>query len=235
MSFVHRFDKVPILLIMILGACVWYLLFKDTGDYTHNKAITQIFIVFFLYFVGEAVFWNARYHMPQVTVNGLSGSFNHRPVVVGDYAIYSLGETIKPVYVSGKLSGEPTLIVPVAHIKRAGKYHVGLTFVKITPLLNLPKHVFKYLFAHQRDFNIDDIYFGKYTEEFTQNHIDELPDIESLTENFNRQINERDQIIEGNDDIILEKVKFAREVTKEKKPILNVFKRKDSADQETGG
>lgn len=201
-------NVVPKIFVVILLICIWYLIRRNSGEYYINKGLFEILIVSFLYFTGEYLIWMFRYYRPHVCVNGFSGSIEGRPRIEGDYAIFACGYTDKPIAISGKLA---TLVVPKDHIKKAGRNYVGLTYVKWWPLLNLPHQVSHFLYHHEDQYNTQNIFFGYYSEEFLKAN-EKLPKMIREKTNYERLINERDRFIEGDDDLLIEKMKTAKEL-----------------------
>lgn len=214
-------------------AILYYVFRKDAGDYTINKGVIEIMAVAFAIISGQTVLWISRYYMSQVTVNGFSGSILGRPVLLKDahnisWVIFNTGEFLEPFHGKGKLA---TLVVPRSQINRSGKNYVGLTFVRKTPIKNLPTVVHSFLVHNQKDYNLNVIYFGKYSEQFIHQN-PEITDFEAQVQNLYSQVNMRDDLLEGRNDILIEHKKFAEEMTDSKSRWTDVFRRKPEADKE---
>lgn len=212
---------------IILIMLIWYWFRKDAGDYYIHKPKFEILCALALYYATEFVIWKGRYYMSQVCVNNFSGSILGRPIPKGKYAIFNCGEVIDPIHFRGKIA---TLVVPKDQLRKAGRNYVGLTFVKKTPLLLLPTVVHRFLYHHESEYNLDNVYFGEYSEKFLEAN-EELPDYEEEKLNMQKQLNVRDRMIEGDDDLMVEKVKTAGEMRGDK-PWWSFMKRKKDDDDE---
>lgn len=197
--------------IIIFGLAVWILIRRGAGEYFVKKALLEVGVILLLIFAGEYAFWFFRYYMPHVTANGFCGSIGARPYVVGDYAIFPCGEVYEPFHLQGKLH---TLVVPKKHVLRSGRNFISLIQVKKTPMIQLPEEVHRFLYHNQEKFNIAQIYYGEYTEEFRHEN-EVLPDFEEERANLRKQINMRNRIIEGDNDMLVEVMKTARELGQE--------------------
>jgi hypothetical protein len=176
--------------------------------------LTEVFVVGFLLIAGQTVLWVSRYFMPHVAVNGFSGSILGRPVLRKDdreiiWCIFNTGESLEPFHFRGKIA---TLVVPYSQMNKAGRNYVGRTFVRRTPWKNLPHVVKTYLTNHSKDFNTDNIYFGVADEEFLHKNPD-VENYEAYIEQLNRQINLRNDLLEGRNDELVEMKKFAEEMS----------------------
>lgn len=224
-------------LVMLIFFAVLYFIFRakiqQAGDYSITKPIVEIFVVIFLIFTSQTVVWISRYYMPKVAVNNFSGSILGRPVVIKDrydqsWALFNTGEYLEPFHGKGKLA---TLVIPLEHLRQAGKNFLGLTFVRIIPAKKLPPVVYSYLMHHSVDYNLQRVYFGKFTEEFQQDNPEAI-DYELQIQSLQQQINLRDDLLEGRNDELVEMKKFAEEMSGSKQKWYEIFKRKESADKE---
>jgi len=224
-------SKVPFGLLLLLACALYYMLMRGRGDYFINKALFEVFVVGSLYAFCEYGFWVSRYKQPHVTVAGHCGSIQGRPHVVGDWAIFPCGFALYPVPLPGKIS---TLVVPKNQIRKAHRSFTGLTSVKPTPLLNLPPEVNSYVEGAGDTFNKENIFFGRYSEQFILDNYDTLPDFEEERENLNRQINVRNALLRGNKDILTEELDMLKEFSNKGKPLLERIglKRQKKADEE---
>jgi len=207
------------LLLMILIMGVWYLIRRNSGDYIINHGLFEILLFWTLYASGEYILWRSRYFMSFVVCTGHSGSVGERPDVVGDYAIFACGEVYDPVHVRGKIS---TLVLPKKSIVRAGRNYISRVFVKKYPILSLPPEVHRYLYRRSNDFNIYNIYFGRWSEEFILEHKEDIPEFEEEVSNLCQAINKRDRIVEGDDDLMIEKIEAYKKLA-ESKPAFPFF------------
>jgi hypothetical protein len=226
-------DNVMKFLMFVVLAIVYWYIRKDSGDYSLSKGIFEIIVVVFAWIAGQTVIWISRYNMPSVTVNNFSGSTLGYPVVVfGDdgqkWAIFNTGEYLKPFHGRGKLA---TLIVPANQVHSVGRNFVAKTFVQKINLNELPHQVYQYLKHYESDFNIEVVYFGKYDEPFIHKN-PEVEDYESQIVRYNQQINIRNDLLEGRNDMLLESKRFADEMTGNKTTLLDIFKRKKESDEE---
>ena len=226
---------VKILIFCFIG-CVYYLIRKDSGDYYINKGIMEVLVIGCLILFSQTVMWVSRYYMPQVTVNGHTGSILGRPIVVkssgvsrpGDsstiqkqYSVFNTGESLEPFHIRGKLS---TLVVPKEQIHRSGQNYIGRVFVRKVQYESLPPEVYSYLQHHSGDFNTEVIYYGEYSEEYTFNNPDTI-DYQAQITKLNSQINIRNDIIEGRNDLLVEMKKMAEEVSGSNKKWYEVLRR----------
>jgi hypothetical protein len=229
-------------LLFVFGACIYYMVRRDAGDYYINKGIVEIFCAGFLMISSQTIMWVSRYYMPHVAVNGHSGSILGRPVVVKgsgykntnqetinpEWSIFNTGESLEPFHMRGKLS---TLVVPTNQILRAGSNYIGRVFVRKVPFDSLPPEVYSYLVHHGSDYNKDVIYFGMYSEEFTFDNPDAI-DHQSQVAKLNGQINFRNDLLEGRNDSLIEMKKMAEEVTGSNKKWYEALRRPKDADEE---
>lgn len=134
-------------------------------------ALVLIFAFIFFWGAGKWIVWMSRYKSYQVNVNGCHGSVYGKPEYVPDpscgagfvWAVFNLGHSTFPISLRGKLG---TLVVPGNQVYPAGKGFVGLTLVQKWSLGSLPYPVQRFLRKNEADFNLDNIYFGKYSQEF---------------------------------------------------------------------
>lgn len=180
-------------------------------EYFIHKGLLWSLIILLLFFASIYVIWLSRYYSNHVTCNGFSGSIDGRPVIVGDWCIFACGTAKYPVYIEGKLA---TLIIPKIHVNRAGRNYVSKTLVSRFPFENLPHDIGSYIYHNRDHYNLKNIYFGKFSEEFVHNN-PEILDYEDKIEKLQRAVNERNLIIERDHDIVVEKVKVAKEIVKD--------------------
>ena len=75
------------------------------------------------------------------------------------------------------------------------------------------------------------IYYGKYSEEFKHEN-PEISDVEAQMNSLHSQVNLRDDIIEGRNDMLIEMKKFSEEMVGQKQGgFLGILKRRPEADQ----
>ncbi len=229
MAIKDTLDIVPRWAYIAFGLILYYLFRRNSGEYFINKALFEIIIFCLLYFASEFSFWYYRYFMPHVVTNNFTGSIGGRPVPVGDYFIFQCGEVFDPIHLKGKLA---TLVVPKNHMVRAGKNYMSRVFVQKRTLVQFPEIIQRYIYHHSDNFNINNMFFGEYTEEFL--HInEELPEYLEERANFNKQINIRNRMIEGDNDLLVEQMETARELgEKSKFSGFLPFKKKKVEDEE---
>lgn len=215
-------------LIFVFVIILWAIIRRNDGEYYINKGLVEIGGACLIYFGSEYAFWFFRYYMPHVTVDGFCGSIGKRPYIVGDYAIFPCGEVFQPVHLEGRIH---TLVVPKRQIKRAGRNYIALTKVKKTPILQLPENVHRFLYHNQTDFNVKHIFYGEYTEKFIQEQ-EELPDFTEEIANYRRQVNIRNRMVEGDNDLLIEQMKAARELGEDKKFFGFLKKKKDEGENQ---
>ena len=202
-------------LLILLAAVIYAIVRRNAGQYYVNKGLQEEIIFFLFFFSSLYMFWFFRYWMPHVTCHNFSGSIGRDPYVVGKYCIFPCGEVFEPVHMKGKLH---TLVLPKAHVKKVGRNFIAPNYVKKTPLLNLPEDVHRFIYRRPEEFNMDIIFAGEYTEKFIKDHSDPLaveetlPDFIEEKENLNRRVNIRNRMIEGDNDLLVEQMKAAREL-----------------------
>lgn len=165
-----------------------------------DRSIVWFGVIFVLYFGSEFLIWASRYYMPQVTVNGHSGSIYGRPHIVGEWAIFGTGVNFLPFPMPFRLG---TLVVPRKHLMRAGPNIVGLTHVSKCDVHELPEKVYDYCTKNKGEFNINNVYFGSYTEYFIKLH-EHLPNYLVEIKKLNRRINTLADLFEGKYDSMTE-------------------------------
>lgn len=148
--------------------------FPDWLWYFPPSIVHIAFIIFFLSF-GKSIIWRSRYLAPQVTVNGCHGSIRAVPEYIPDksmgkgldgnvfkWAVFNLGYSHFPP-LRGKLK---TLVVPADQLKRVGDSFNGMTLVSLRPLTSLPSPVTAYFREAVGEYNLDSIYYGKYSQHY---------------------------------------------------------------------
>lgn len=219
--------------IFVFIAIVYYIFRRNAGDYFINKGIVEIFVVAMIILAGQTVIWVSRYFMPHVAVNGFSGSILGRPTILKDtygveWCVFNTGDALQPFYMRGKLA---TLIVPKSQVNKAGRNYVAKTFVKQTPVTLIPPVVYRYLQHSPGEYNMHKVYFGKFSEKFI--HDDpKVAEYEAHIQNLQKQINLRDDLLEGRNDELVEMKKFAEEMSGSKRKWYEIFHRKEEADRE---
>ena len=156
-------------------------------------SVVLAFVLIFGSNFGKYILWKARYRCYQVCVNGCHGSIYGKPEFIPDstmgegfmWAVFNLGHSTFPVSLRGKLA---TLIVPADQLYSAGKSFIGLTLVQKWALNILPPDVSTFLRRNEEDFNLDNIYFGKYSQTFIDNSGKEM--------SLNSQINAKNSEID---------------------------------------
>jgi hypothetical protein len=233
MDNVDQNDLTTSAFLFIFVAIVYYFIRRSAGEYLVSKPIAEVFIIAFLVISSQTVLWISRYKMPHVTVNNFSGSILGRPIVLQDnygikWALFNTGEFLEPFHGRGKLA---TLVVPFNQLKRAGRNYVGMAFVRRTPLRFLPPIVNKYLRFQAIDYNLKNIFFGKFSEDFEHAN----PDITSYEEkisSLHSQVNFRDKLIEGNNDEIIEQIELGKKLSGQDDKWWKAFRRSPEADKE---
>ncbi len=183
-------------------------------------AVVLIAGFLFLSSIGRYILWKARYKSYQVVVNGCHGSIYGKPDYVPDssvkkgfcWAVFNLGHSTFPVSLRGKLA---TLVIPADQIYSAGKSFMGLTLVQKFPLGGLPPKVNFFLRKNKEDFNLDVIYFGKYSQKFIDNSGDET-DLSSQITAKDTLINVLNKTIEHDFGNFEEIKEFADRMTRDK-------------------
>lgn len=165
-------------------------LFVDL-KYYFPYAIVHVVAVLWFISIGTGIIWRSRYRGHHVTVNGVSGSIYGPPEYVPDpsmgkgfhWAVFNLGFSMLPP-LRGKLG---TLVVPADQLYVAGKNYVGLTLAVRWPLGLVPNRVNFFLRQNEGDYNLNKIYFGKYSQQFIDNSGQE--------KDLNEQIKAKDSLI----------------------------------------
>lgn len=176
------------------GFLIYFLLMKKfypDGRYFFPYSIVHILGILWFMSIGKSILWRSRYSSYHVCVDGIHGSIFGKPEYVPDpsvgkgfhWAIFNLGFSLFPP-LRGKLA---TLVVPADQIFPAGKNFVGTTLVRRWQFDLLPHVVSSYLRDNSSDFNVDKIYFGKYSRYFVDNSGKEL--------DLNTQIQAKDSLI----------------------------------------
>jgi len=214
------------ILTFLLFASIYYLIRRGSGSYFINKGLLEIFVVAFLIVSGSSIVWISRYYMPHLTLNNFSGSILGRPIVLKDkdgfeWAVYNTGESLNPVHLKGKLM---TVVVPWRQINLTGQNHVGKTFVRLAPLSFLPPVVHTFLINNKEDYNLDKIKFGRNSEEFRHKNF-EIEDYEAEMDTLHSQINLRNDLLQGRNEIFEEQLEFAKKMSSGKRSIFDVFRR----------
>lgn len=212
----------------IVALCVWPFIRRNAGQYFINKGLLEIMVVGLLFFSAEYMFWFYRYYMPHVVCNGFSGSILGRPKIRGDYAIFKCGEVTRPIHLEGNLH---TLVLHIKTLKRVGKNYISTAVANKIPYIQLPEKVYREIYNNASDYNTNKIYIGEYSEEFIDDNID-LPDFIEEKKNLNRAINIRNKIIEGDNDLLIEQMKTARELGEESWYKKFLPKKKDKEEDE---
>lgn len=229
-------------LLFVFFCCVYYLVRCDGGEYYINKGITEIFIFSFLALSSQMVLWISRYYMPKVVVNGHNGSILGKPIIikgsgsknnesdpiVENWAIFNTGESLEPFHLRGKLS---VLVIPFDTLKTAGSNYISRVFVRRTPVMSLPSEVYSFLVHNSIDYNLENVYFGKFSEDFVDQNPD-IMDYEAYIGKMNHQLNLRNDMLEGRNDMLIEMKKFAEEMSGDKKRWYDVLRRSKRADDD---
>lgn len=212
-----------------------YLFFRRDGNpIVWPPGYTEVFVIILIWIASETVIWVSRYKLSQVTVNGSHGSFLGEPIEITDkssnvWCIFGLGESLYPFPTKGKIE---TLVVPKVQLNKAGNNWVGLTFVKKTPLTYLPNEVFSFLMRAEDKYNLNNIFFGFCDVGFVHQNPDSH-DLQSENEQLTNQLNTRDAMLEGRNDVYVDQLEFARELAgQDKKPFFGLFQRNKKADEE---
>ena len=174
-------DWLKIFVILVFAGLIIYLgnRFYPDMKWYFSPSLVIIVGTFFFWNFGRAILWKSRYNSYQVNVNGCHGSIYGNPEYIRDdsvrkgfvWAVFNLGHSTFPVSLRGKLK---TLVVPADQLFPAGKGFNGQTLVQKYPLGSLPYPVHSYLRHNKNDFNLDNIFFGKYSQEYKDNSGNEL-------------------------------------------------------------
>jgi hypothetical protein len=189
-------------------------------------AIVIIFGLVFAYGSGKWIIWRSRYYAYQVNVNGCHGSIYGKPEYIRDdsvrkgfvWAVFNLGHSTFPISLRGRLA---TLIVPADQIHEAGKGFNGVTLVHRTPIGNLPYPVHSFLRHNSDSYNLDVVYFGKYSKEYLDNSGLEN-DLNSQIESLNYLIGIYQKTIE-HDFSHIEEIKVLSGLLAEKKGMVKAI------------
>lgn len=216
-----------------LALGIYWFIRKDAGDYRVKKCTFEVIVALFVLSMGQAAFWISRYYMSRVTVNGFNGSILGVPVIIKDktgvdWAIFNTGNCQYPVPMRGKLA---TLVVPLCQLHQVGSNFIGTVFARRTPFRSLPNQVYLYLVHNKQDYNLTNVFFGYYNE-LLQSEDPELMDLHQILADKESQLNQRDDIIEGRFDTLVEIKKFADELTGNNFSLGKLLRRKKTADDE---
>lgn len=219
-----------------IGLLIWMAIRQNAGTYYISKNKAEIIVLGLSYFTGLYFFWFYRYWMPHVVCNGFSGSFGLRPEPIGDYFVFGCGEVFDPVHIKGKIH---TLVVPKRHMTKVGRNYVSVVRVKKTPLLNIPEDPARFLYHNKGNYNVDNIFYGEYSEEFMEANVnplkldEDLPKFMEERENFQRAINIRNRKIEGDNDLFEEVMETASRLGRRKtwKDFIPALKDKEEGEE----
>lgn len=229
-------DVLTSVVIWILVAVVYYFVrvkFQNAGQSGLNTAIVEIGFAALCISSGKVAVWFSRYYMPKVCVNNFSGSILGKPVSIKDdngvdWAIFNTGESLEPVHLRGKLA---TLIVPLSAIKELGSNWAGSVFVKKTPLNFTPPVAYNYLVHHSEDYNLENVYFGKFSTDFETTE-PVISDYEEKIQALHSQINFRNDIIENRNDQLFEMYELGKKLSGNEKRWYDFLKRSKTADEQ---
>jgi hypothetical protein len=242
-------DSLSPVLVFIFFSILYYLVranIQEAGFYEIRQPAVEIFVIAFLIVSGQTIMWISRYFMPHVAVNGFSGSILGRPTYISQkykskdkdnqektldytYAVFNTGESLEPFHIKGKLA---TLIVPSVALKRAGQNYLASTFVKKFPVKFLPPDVYNYLIHHENDYNLENIYFGNFDEEFASENPD-VTNFQDLLDASHSQTNFLRNILEGRNDDIKEVYELGKTLAgNDDKWYQKLVRRSKTADEE---
>lgn len=227
-------EQLPKILVFIFAAIIYFVFrhyIQGAGQYGISKPIVEIFVIIFIYFSTSSIIWVSRYYMPHVAVNNFSGSILGRPIVINQqyrlkdklvnfsFAVFNTGEFLEPFHGKGKIA---TLVVPFTQLKSVGRNWIGTTFVKKFPLKLLPPNVYNYLIHHKSEFNLENIYYGKYSEDFISSN----PDVEMLEQQLEasyQHTNFLRDILERRNDDLIEMTELGKKLSGSEKPWYSAF------------
>ncbi|GAF78775.1 unnamed protein product, partial [marine sediment metagenome] len=73
------------------------------------------------------------------------------------------------------------------------------------------QEIARFLMRNEDDYNLKNVYFGKYAEEYLHNH-PEIVKFETELAEINNQLNLRNATLEGRNDMVVEQINLAREL-----------------------
>lgn len=186
-----NFFKIGIWILVFIGYFFLIRYMYPDGKYFFPFAVIHILAFLWFASIGKSVIWRSRAKGYQVTCDGVSGSIYGKPEYVADpsmgkdfhWAVFNLGYSHLPP-LRGKLG---TLVVPADQVYPAGKNYVGLTLVQKYPFARLPSPVQFFLRRNKGDFNVENVFYGKYSQQFIDNSGVEL--------SLNEQIEAKNSLI----------------------------------------
>jgi hypothetical protein len=167
------------------------------GKYYFPYSIPWIFGIIWFVSVGKSILWRSRYYGHHVCVDGIHGSIYGKPDFVPDpsmnsdldknfhWAVFNLGFSLLPP-LRGKLG---TLVLPANQLYEAGKNYIALTLCRKWELSQLPHAVSSHLRDNSNDYNLENIYYGKYSRNFIDNS--------GMESDLNTQIRTKDALIDS--------------------------------------
>jgi hypothetical protein len=205
------------LLIFLAIAVLWYAVrpYLAAGiglpeSYVVKKgAVMEIIIISLIILAGSYLIWHSRYISDQFIADGIHGSIIGSPTPIGPWAVFRLGVAYNPIYIPG----DCVAVVPRCNVYRVGHNYVAGTKVRKTPDSFLPVIVSRELFREKSKYALDNVYFGRFDNQFIMEHKNEnIEELQEMLENSQAGSNMRDRHIEGNDDLLSEKMHLGKEL-----------------------
>jgi hypothetical protein len=217
--------QITTILIFIVVA-VWIYIRKDAGTYAIQKYAVELFVVYALYITGEYFVWNGRYKSPSVTCNNFTGSTALRPEIIGEYCVFATGAVYNPELFfafPGKLA---TLILPVKCVTKVGRNYVSKVYARRVTPTRVPVEVYRHILKHKDKYNSEEVWFGNWTEDYILNHKDTVPKYDEEVSNLRDEVNKRNLLLEGQNEMILEEVSTAHDIAEKRRGLPFIVKPK---------
>ena len=202
-------------------------------------AVMHVFVLIFFVMIGGSIMWRSRYFGDHFVADGVSGSIYGSPIYVRDismdtkdvpnfhWAVFNLGFSLLPP-MRGKIA---TAVIPAHMLVQAGKNYETLTMVQKKPINLCPYAVASYLRYNHDDFNLENIYFGKYSKKFVDNSdVGENKDVQ--IEALNSLITAQKKIIEDKFGDFETLKEFGDRITGSKYSLKGVLKRSTEPEEE---
>lgn len=152
----NSFFVIEIIIIVIIK-------YNDIETTTTSAIFLYTIIWLGIFMSAETYIWQSRYNVGQIIADNFHGSFDPSKVVQkGRYSIFQIGYVKYPVPMDGKLQ---TLILPTDNIKKFKDCWVSNCFVERKHPISIPIICTKFLSKMSNDYNMQNIWFGDFSNE----------------------------------------------------------------------